>query len=58
MTRDDYRKAVGYFEPDEGMKRRIAEALEQQPRRRARPLRRALVGHAGRRARAGLADGA
>lgn len=44
MTRDDYRKAVGYFEPDEGMKRRIAEALEQQPRRRARPLRRALVG--------------
>ena len=34
MTRDDYRKAVGYFEPDEGMKRRIAAALEQQPRRR------------------------
>ena len=44
MTRDDYRKAVGSFEPDEGLKRRIAAALEQQPRRRVRPLRHALVG--------------
>lgn len=44
MTRDDYRKAVGSLEPDEGLKRRIAAALEQQPRRRVRPLRRALVG--------------
>ena len=44
MTRDDYRKAAGSFEPDASLKQRIASALEQPPRRSVRPLRRALVG--------------
>lgn len=44
MTRDDYRRAAGSFEPDASLKHRIASALEQPPRRSVRPLRRALVG--------------
>lgn len=44
MTRDDYRRAAGSFEPDASLKQRIASALEQPPRRSVRPLRRALVG--------------
>ena len=44
MTRDDYRKAAGSFEPDASLKQRIASTMEQPPRRSVRPLRRALVG--------------
>ena len=44
MTRDDYRRAAGSFEPNASLKQRIASALEQPARRSVRPLRRALVG--------------
>ncbi len=44
MTRDDYRRAVGCFEPDEYLKERIAANMERAPGRRTRALRRALVG--------------
>ena len=44
MTRDDYRRAAGSFEPDASLKQHIASALEQPPRRSVRPLRRALAG--------------
>lgn len=43
MTRDDYLKAVGSFEPDEHMKSRIAAKLDAGVPRLHRPLRRALV---------------
>ena len=33
MTRDDYLKAVGSFEPDEDMKRRVLSGMAAQPRR-------------------------
>lgn len=43
MTRDDYLRAVGSFEPDEHMKSRIAVKLSAGAPRQRRPLRRALV---------------
>ena len=42
MTRDDYLKAVGSFEPDEDMKRRVLSGMASQPRHRHH-VRRALI---------------
>ena len=44
MTRDDYRAAIGRFEPDGALKERIAANLERRPRRSMHTLKRALVG--------------